>query len=258
MMTGSSLLILINSQNNLLPKILLILLLLLSGLLLPGLAYSQFNKLPGDLPDELNQEQWELVRDFYAVEAIKLLARMDTLALQIDSLKTLNASIDAFSCEDELYAMVGATRQQVNDFRLKFDEAERMIQNKSAAPDAARNAFTEINASRIRCLPEFSDRFLSLKKRIDEYGVVNDVQITNTASDSYTVVKGDCLWKISLEKYDTRYLWPAIWEANKDIIPDSYLIYPGQVLKIPAINSEERKLMLERSEEYRRSRTIDK
>ena len=104
--------ILINSQNNLLPKILLILLLLLSGLLLPGLAYSQFNKLPGDLPDELNQEQWELVRDFYAVEAIKLLARMDTLALQIDSLKTLNATIDAFSCEDELYAMVGATRQQ--------------------------------------------------------------------------------------------------------------------------------------------------
>lgn len=226
--------------------------------MLPGLTYSQFNKLPGDLPDELNQEQWELVRDFYAVEAIKLLARMDTLALQIDSLKTLNASIDAFSCEDELYAMVGATRQQVNDFRLKFDEAEKLVQNKSAAPDAARNAFTELKASKIRCLPEFSDRFLSLKKRIDEYGVVNDVQLPNASSDSYTVVKGDCLWKISLEKYGTRYLWPIIWEANKNEIPDSYLIYPGQVLKIPAIRSDERETMLRRSEEFRRSRTIDK
>lgn len=226
-------------------------------LLFPGLVRSQFNKLPDGLPDELNQKQWEMVRDFYAVEAIKLLARMDTLSLQIDSLKTLNASIDAFSCEDELYAIVGANRQQVNDFRLKFDETEKLIQNRSAAPDAARNAFAEINASKIRCLPEFSDRFLSLKKRIDEFGVINDVQIPLTTSDSYTVVKGDCLWKISLEKYGTRYLWPVIWEANKNEIPDSYFIYPGQVLKIPSISSNEREQMLRRSKEFRKSRKLD-
>lgn len=230
--------------------------LLISLLLFPGLVRSQFNKLPDDLPEELNQKQWEMVRDFYAVEAIKLLARMDTLALQIDSLKTLNASIDAFSCEDELYAIVGANRQQVNDYRLKFDETERLIQNKSAAPDAARNSFAEISASKIRCLPEFNDRFLSLKKRIDEYGVTNDVQLPNYSSDSYTVVKGDCLWKISLEKYGTRYLWPIIWEANKNEIPDSYLIYPGQVLKVPAVNSGEREMMLRRSEEFRRTRKL--
>lgn len=231
--------------------------LLITLLLLPGLVRAQFNKLPDDLPKELNQKQWEMVRDFYAVEAIKLLARMDTLALQIDSLKTLNAAIDAFSCEDELYAIVGSSRQQVNDFRIKFDESERLIQNRSSTPDAARNAFAELKASKIRCLPEFSDRFLSLQKRINEYGTVNDVQQPNTASDSYTVAKGDCLWKISLEKYGSRYLWPIIWEANKTEIPDSYLIYPGQVLKIPAINTEEREKMLKRSKEFRRTRKLE-
>jgi nucleoid-associated protein YgaU len=52
---------------------------------------------------------------------------------------------------------------------------------------------------------------------------------------SYTVQKGDCLWKISaMEKiYGNPFLWPLIWDANRDLIKDHPdLIYPEWTFKI--------------------------
>lgn len=53
------------------------------------------------------------------------------------------------------------------------------------------------------------------------------------ATRSYTVVKGDSLSKIAKQFYGDAKRWSKIFEANKDIIKDPDLIYPGQVLKIP-------------------------
>jgi nucleoid-associated protein YgaU len=51
----------------------------------------------------------------------------------------------------------------------------------------------------------------------------------------YTVVKGDCLWKISAKRYiyNNSCSWPRIYRANLDKIKDPDLIYPGWVLTIP-------------------------
>ena len=51
----------------------------------------------------------------------------------------------------------------------------------------------------------------------------------------YVVKKGESLWWISKYKdiYDDPYLWPIIYQANKDQIKKANLIYPGQKLKIP-------------------------
>ncbi len=56
---------------------------------------------------------------------------------------------------------------------------------------------------------------------------------TSTATKIYTVVSGDSLSKIAKREYGDAKLWPRIFEANKDIIKDPNLIYPGQKLKIP-------------------------
>ncbi len=52
--------------------------------------------------------------------------------------------------------------------------------------------------------------------------------------DSYTVVKGDCLWNIAKKDYiyNDPFKWPRIYEANKDKIKDPDLIYPKQVFRI--------------------------
>ena len=51
--------------------------------------------------------------------------------------------------------------------------------------------------------------------------------------DTYTVETGDCLWKIATMFYGSGAEYPRIFEANRDQIDDSNIIYTGQVLKIP-------------------------
>jgi len=53
------------------------------------------------------------------------------------------------------------------------------------------------------------------------------------SSRIYVVVKGDSLSKIAKQEYGDANKWRTIYEANKDLIKDPDLIYPGQELKIP-------------------------
>jgi nucleoid-associated protein YgaU len=50
---------------------------------------------------------------------------------------------------------------------------------------------------------------------------------------TYVVVKGDSLSKIAKREYGDANKWRTIFEANKDLINDPDLIYPGQELTIP-------------------------
>lgn len=59
---------------------------------------------------------------------------------------------------------------------------------------------------------------------------------TPQTTQSYTVVKGDCLWNIAKYFYGDGSKYTIIYEMNKDIVGGNpNLIYPGQVLLIPAI-----------------------
>lgn len=55
------------------------------------------------------------------------------------------------------------------------------------------------------------------------------------SNTSYTVVSGDCLWIIAKKFYGDGSKYTVIYDANKDKIKSPNLIYPGQVLIIPAI-----------------------
>lgn len=50
---------------------------------------------------------------------------------------------------------------------------------------------------------------------------------------TYVVVKGDSLSKIAGRHYGDAQKWRRIYEANRDLIKDPDLIYPGQKLRIP-------------------------
>jgi len=55
------------------------------------------------------------------------------------------------------------------------------------------------------------------------------------APETYTVKSGDTLSKIAKAHYGAASKWKAIFEANRDIIKNPDLIYPGQVLKLPVL-----------------------
>ena len=56
-----------------------------------------------------------------------------------------------------------------------------------------------------------------------------------TTPKTYTVKKGDCLWNIAKQFYGSGAKYSQIYNANKSVIGGNpNLIYPGQVLTIPA------------------------
>jgi len=55
-------------------------------------------------------------------------------------------------------------------------------------------------------------------------------------AQSYTVVKGDCLWNIAKRFYGNGSKYTVIYDANRGVVGGNpNLIYPGQVLTIPAV-----------------------
>ena len=52
----------------------------------------------------------------------------------------------------------------------------------------------------------------------------------------HTVVSGDTLGKIAKKYYGNAMKYPVIFEANKPMLTHPDKIYPGQVLRIPALD----------------------
>lgn len=64
-----------------------------------------------------------------------------------------------------------------------------------------------------------------------------EVEHTEPEAQFHTVAKGDTLGKIAKQYYGNAMKYPVIFEANKPMLKDPDLIYPGQVLRIPALDS---------------------
>ena len=57
---------------------------------------------------------------------------------------------------------------------------------------------------------------------------------TSNASKKPSVRSGDCLWNIAKKFYGNGSKYTTIYNANRDKIKNPNLIYPGQILWIPA------------------------
>ena len=177
----------------------------------------------------MEQEQWEAIRDKLAVDAIKLLARLDTLKGNIDSLKSVLDYVNSFDYEEELYKSIGATKEEVADFRSKFIYTEEKISKREGTPkDIRQMYFDEISSSKLRCLPEFMDRFMAMNISIFEMNNYTDIVIPENITDStsYIVIEGDNLRNISAKIYGSSHNWHLIWEANKySVLNSDELVY---------------------------------
>lgn len=77
-------------------------------------------------------------------------------------------------------------------------------------------------------------QFASTKPKVVVQSVRPAENSPKPANQTYTVVKGDCLWNIAKKFYGNGSKYTVIFNANRDKIKNANLIYPGQVLTIPA------------------------
>jgi nucleoid-associated protein YgaU len=85
---------------------------------------------------------------------------------------------------------------------------------------------------------EMKEKIILAVGNVEGVGGVTDeaaVGVAGRESQFHTVVSGDSLSAISKKYYGTWKLYPEIFEANKPMLSDPEKIYPGQVLRIPAI-----------------------
>lgn len=62
----------------------------------------------------------------------------------------------------------------------------------------------------------------------------NNTAASKPSGQNYTVKSGDCLWNIAKKYYGNGSKYTTIYNANREKIKNPNLIYPGQVLWIPA------------------------
>ncbi|PVB60959.1 peptidoglycan-binding protein LysM [Labrenzia sp. 011] len=61
------------------------------------------------------------------------------------------------------------------------------------------------------------------------------VETSEPEATFHTVEKGDTLWAVAEKAYGNGSKYQAIFEANKPMLSHPDKIYPGQVLRIPAL-----------------------
>ena len=94
--------------------------------------------------------------------------------------------------------------------------------------------FGDLFAKKDKPRPDFSNVRSGGSSTAPAPSVVPESSATSmTTGRTYVVVSGDSLSKIAKHQYGDARKWPKIYEANRDIIKDPDLIYPGQELRIP-------------------------
>lgn len=109
---------------------------------------------------------------------------------------------------------------------LKIPDAEtKTAEAKPAeAPKATPVAVTEAEKTSVAKVETLMEKDIELKK----------AETAAPASESYTVVKGDSLWKIAEKQYGTGYAWVRIYNANKKAIgANPGRIFVGTSLVMP-------------------------
>ncbi len=187
--------------------------------------------------EEMTSDEWE-------AEMARLRSQKDALTQQINDLQNdisklkdqLQGMQTYEDCQNELYALVGATKADVENFRNAVNELNGKIQRKEGPKADRQKDLDALKSNKISALPEFYDKVHNqMQSSLDSW--VEEPQEWN-----YTVVKGDCLWNIAKKDqyYGNGFAWPKIYKANRDKIKNPDLIYPKQEFTIPKLTDEEK------------------
>jgi len=185
--------------------------------------------------EEMTKEQWESEMAANKDKKIALETENAALKSDIDNLKAMELQ-DPEECIDQLYQLVGATRNDVNNYRKAVNELDGKTKRKEGPKADRQTDLNTLKMNKISALPEFYNKVHNqMQKDLDNW-------VEAPTEINYAVVKGDCLWNIAknTEHYGNGFAWPVIYQANRDQIKNPDLIFPNQTFKIPNLTEDEK------------------
>jgi nucleoid-associated protein YgaU len=200
----------------------------------------------GASAQEMTKDQWQQQVQELTKQRDALAAKVKGLSADVTALegKSTQADADLKKCMDELYALVGSDASKADAYRAEIAAAENTANELSRLSDAdleARAGDVDALAAKVKGLwenklslvPEFWDRLTALNEKVKslQNTLANQVKVYTVGTWSKN---RDCLWNIAKKKdiYANAWLWPKIWQNNRDQIKDPDVIKKGQKLKI--------------------------
>jgi hypothetical protein len=202
----------------------------------------------GARAQEMTAEEWQAEMNRYTELRDEANATVQSLTERIEALKSQSTMLDEDirKCMDELYGLVGSNAMEAAAYRAQIEAAEAKagslmrlsdadLMSRSGEVDDLETTVKGLWGNKLSIIPEFYDRLTSLNDKIKSLrntlaGAVKIYTVGTWSRDR------DCLWNISKKKdiYNNAWMWPKIWQGNRDQIKDPDIIHPGQKLKIPA------------------------
>ncbi len=233
----------------------LILLSLVAILIIPALVHSSVVYLTEDEYKDLKKKErlhyWETLENELANNQKRkadALANTEAYNIRIEELKkelaATNSEYDIV--HQQILDKLGVSKDDFAMIQGKIDNYNNQIDNWNNLSDKelwkAKKSimemvaeYNEFKQTKYAKVPDFLNDFSDLDNRIANLQMNLNNAKPKYYEDTYTVVKGDWLSKISGYSfiYNDVSKWPIIYRANRDIIKDPNLIYPNQVIKIP-------------------------
>ncbi len=204
----------------------------------------------GGYAQQLTKEEWQKQITETTAKRDDLKNKLAAAQKEVADLKKQDADkADAVKkCSDELAALIGS---QEAPFVAQLEKTENLINelsrlsnqelwSRKAEVDTAQNWLDMLKKSPLSGLDKYAKRIQDDQAKID--ALKNTIQTTlaaGQAAKTYTVGTWardrDCLWNIAKKPkiYDNAFLWPKIWQGNRDQIKNPDVIYKGQKLRIP-------------------------
>lgn len=110
---------------------------------------------------------------------------------------------------------------KVKDLKVEFDDGLVTLSGSCDSQEVKEKAV--LLAGNLKGVEKVNDESLSAPPAEEPF-------------DFYTIVSGDSLSKIAKRYYGDAMKYPVLFEANREIIKNPDLIYPGQVVRVPKIS----------------------
>jgi len=135
-----------------------------------------------------------------------------------------NVGKDIFGGDDEAEKITELINMELGDkvqeLKVTYDDGLVTLSGSCDSQETKEKAV--LLAGNLKGVEKVNDENLSAPPAIEPY-------------DFYTIVRGDSLSKIAKRFYGDAMKYPVLFEANREIIKNPDLIYPGQVLRVPRI-----------------------
>ncbi len=199
---------------------------------------------------ELTKDEWQKQITSLTTSRNDLKNKLEGLQKEVANLQKQDGekALALKQCQDEVAALHG---KEEAPFIAKLDAIDARINEltrlsnqdlwaRKAELDTVQKWISNARKDPLSALKKFKDRLDSQQGRLDALKKnLEQIIASGQIMPIYTVgtwaKDRDCLWNIAKKPkiYNNPFLWPKIWQGNRDQIKNPDVIHPGQKLKIP-------------------------